>query len=61
MPDSSTYSEVEQILGQFFVAFGQGTGSVRVARETVAAIRDQYIGMIEKYSSSWEDDAVQVL
>jgi hypothetical protein len=61
MPDSRTYSEVEQILGQFFVAFGQGTGCVRVKRETIAAIRNHYIGMIETYSQSWEEDAVQVL
>ena len=61
MPESSTYSEVEQILGQFFVAFGQGTGCVRVARETVAAIRNHYVDMIQEYSPSWEEDAVQVL
>ena len=61
MPDSRTYSEVEQIMGQFFVAFGQGTGCVRGAPHTIAAIRHHYVGMIEQYSASWEEDAVQVL
>ncbi|MGB2713058.1 MAG: hypothetical protein WBC51_02700 [Vicinamibacterales bacterium] len=61
MPDSSAYSEVEQILGQFFVAFGQGAGCVRVRRETVLAIRDRYIDVIEAESHTWEEEAVQVL
>ena len=61
MADSSGYSDVEQILGQFFVAFGQGSGCVRVGRETILAIRDQYIDMIAKEYGSWEEEAVQVL
>ena len=61
MPDSGAYSEVEQILGQFFVAFGQGAGCVRVARDTIVAIRNQYVGMIEKEARTWEEDSVQVL
>lgn len=61
MPDSSGYSEVEQILGQFFVAFGQGAGCVRVRRETILAIRERYLAVIETEAHSWEEEAVQVL
>jgi hypothetical protein len=61
MAYSSGSSDVEQILGQFYVAFGQGAGCVRVKRETIGAIREHYIGLIEKNASSWEADAVQVL
>lgn len=54
-------SGVELILGQFYVAFGQGAGCVRVHRETIGAIREHYVGLIEKNADSWEAEGVQVL
>jgi hypothetical protein len=50
------------ILDQILVAFGQGTGPLRVARDAAAALRDRY----EPYAddsvlASWGEVAVQVL
>jgi hypothetical protein len=50
------------LLGQVCVAFGQGTGPVRVSREAVAALRDRYGALFtEDLARRWDDVAVQAL
>lgn len=51
-----------KILAQVLVAFGQGTGPVRVSREACAALVAHYEPMIEPaIEISWEIDGVQAL
>jgi len=50
------------IMAQIFVAFGQGTGSVRVSRGACAALHRRYYGWIgESILAIWESEAVQIL
>ena len=50
------------IMAQIYVAFGQGTGAVRVSQDVCVALRKLYQGRItNKVIASWETDAVQVL
>jgi len=52
----------EVVLGQICVAFGQGTGAVRVSREAVAALRERYGPLLTAdILRQWEMLAVQVL
>ena len=52
----------EGIMAQVYVAFGQGTGEVRVSQEACTALYDRYFGMItEQVLADWGDQAVQVL
>ena len=53
---------VNQILDQILVAFGQGTGAVRVARDAAAALRDRYEPYVDdRIVRDWDEVAVQVL
>jgi hypothetical protein len=50
------------LLGQACIAFGQGTGTLRVTREAVAALRERYDAMVtEDLVERWDTVAVQVL
>ena len=50
------------IMAQIYVAFGQGTGAVRVSQDVCVALRDHYQGRItDAVIARWEIDAVQVL
>lgn len=50
------------IMAQIFVAFGQGTGPVRVSQDVCTALSDLYQGRItDEVIDRWETLAVQVL
>jgi hypothetical protein len=50
------------IMAQIYVAFGQGTGAVRVSQDVCVALRDHYQGRItDDVIARWETLAVQVL
>jgi len=50
------------IMAQIYVAFGQGTGAVRVSQEVCAALYDRYFQRIDAaLVRDWESLAVQVL
>jgi hypothetical protein len=52
----------EGIMAQVCVAFGQGTGEIRVAQEACLALYDRYSKMItDQVLEDWGDQAVQVL
>lgn len=52
----------EGILSQTCLAFGQGTGAVRVSQDACRALRDRYSPRIDAdLIASWEHEAVQVL
>lgn len=60
-PEASTYTR-QGILDHVLVAFGQGTGAVRVARAAAAALRDRYEPYVDdRVLASWGEVAVQVL
>jgi hypothetical protein len=44
----SLETEVEARLGQALVAFGQGSGAIRVGREMVLALRERYESRLRK-------------
>ena len=51
------------IMAQIWVAFGQGTGSVRISQKAVMALHEKYFEHIEKIgiTNFWGTEAVQVL
>lgn len=51
----------EDILGQFFYAFGQGAGSMRVQRSAIAALRARYAGPIQAAPGPWKAVSANVL
>jgi hypothetical protein len=52
----------EGILAQVCVAFGQGTGEVRVSQEACMALYNRYAGMLtDQVIDIWEQEAVQAL
>jgi hypothetical protein len=52
----------EGIMAQIWVAFGQGTGTIRVSQEAAWALRELYYDAIDETALSvWESEAVQVL
>lgn len=59
---NSTYTQ-EGIMDQIFVAFGQGTGMLRVSHDAVAVLRQLYFDAItpEIVDTHWATQAVQVL
>lgn len=58
----NTLSEsANDILGQFYCAFGQGAGSIRIQRSTIAALRARYAGPIAGAIAEWDTAAPQVL
>ena len=54
-------STVHEILVQLFIAFGQGAGTMRVSRETIAAATRDYVDRIEQHVDRWESIQVQTL
>ena len=49
-------------MAQIYVAFGQGTGAVRVSQDACKVLRKRYYGRIDpSIVDSWETTAVQVL
>jgi hypothetical protein len=61
-PETDAAYTRQGILDQILVAFGQGTGAVRVAREAAAALRDRYEPYVdERVLEKWGDVAVQIL
>jgi hypothetical protein len=51
----------EDILGQFYYAFGQGAGAVRVERGAIAAFRNRYFANIKAAPAPWNAVAGNVL
>lgn len=50
------------IMAQIYVAFGQGTGAVRVSQDVCAALRDRYYARIDDaVVKGWEALAGQIL
>jgi hypothetical protein len=50
------------IMAQIYVAFGQGTGAMRVSQDVCAALRSRYYGRIDDaVVKGWEALAGQVL
>ena len=59
---SNTVGEaVNDILGQFYCAFGQGAGAIRIRRTAIAALRARYSGPIQNALAEWERSAPHVL
>jgi hypothetical protein len=59
---NGTYTQ-EGIMAQIWVAFGQGTGAVRVSQSATMELYNIYFAAItpEIVSNKWEGDGVQVL
>ncbi|MRR13089.1 hypothetical protein EG835_11670 [bacterium] len=53
--------QVEEMLGQVLVVFGQGTGVIRIPRKTVAAIRSRYVAMKDRALPVWDTQAAEAL
>src|ERR1019366_5719120 len=51
----------EDILGQFYYAFGQGAGMIRVERGAIAALRHRYFNNIKAAPAPWNAVAGNVL
>lgn len=51
----------EDILGQFYCAFGQGAGSVRISRSAIASFRRRYFDPIKASPGPWKAVAPNVL
>jgi histone H3/H4 len=58
---SKSVSDPEDILGQFFFAFGQGAGTMRVRRGAIAALRQRYQDPIRAAGGDWDTAAPHVL
>lgn len=64
---AGTKEDVEDIVGLFLLAFGQGVNPLHVHRSTVRAIRDQLTPTISAavrspdWNSEWKADAASVL
>jgi hypothetical protein len=54
-------AEVEEIAGQILIAFGQGTGAIRVPRGTVRTMRAYFRRFAEKAVPRWGVDGSEVL
>ena len=53
--------EAESILGQFYCAFAQGAGTMRIRRDAIVALRARYLGPIQTQTTSWRGLASSVL
>jgi histone H3/H4 len=51
----------EDILGQFYYAFGQGAGTMRVRQEAIAALRRRYYPAIQASADAWPEVAGNIL
>lgn len=56
-----TTENADDVLGQFYCAFAQGAGTMRVAREAVAALRHRYFENIKASPAPWSASAGSVL
>jgi hypothetical protein len=54
-------ADIEDIVGQCWVAFGQGAGSMKVSREAIAAGRKHYTDYFSNHIATWDDDSLQML
>lgn len=57
----TTADNPEDILGQFYFAFGQGAGAMRVQREAISALRARYYGPIQTVVTTWDQIGSSVL
>jgi hypothetical protein len=57
----TTIESPDDILGQFYFAFGQGAGTMRVRREAIAALRRRYRPAIQTSAAVWPEAAGNVL
>ncbi|HKV98841.1 MAG TPA: hypothetical protein VJN96_03395 [Vicinamibacterales bacterium] len=53
--------QAEDILGQFYCAFAQGAGAMRIRRGAIRALRGRYFGPIQTLGAQWEEIAPSVL
>jgi hypothetical protein len=53
--------QAEDILGQFYCAFAQGAGAMRIRRGAIRALRGRYFGPIQTLGGQWEEIASSVL
>lgn len=60
-PKHQIREKEEKILAQIYVAFGQGTGEIRVARGACNALCAQALPRLEALQAGWDTDAVQIL
>lgn len=51
----------EDILGQFYYAFGQGAGTMRVRQEAISALRRRYYPAIQASAARWPEVAGNIL
>ena len=59
---SSESTGAENIIGQCYIAFGQGLGSMRVSRNAVEALRERYLQIITpEVLEQWDIFGSQVL
>lgn len=50
------------VMAQIYVAFGQGTGAVRVSQDACAGLHARYYGLItDQVIQDWDTQGVQVL
>lgn len=57
----SETDRVEEMMGQVLVVFGQGTGTIRIPRRTIAAIRGRYLAMKDRALPVWDTEAAEAL
>lgn len=62
MPDESSAEQREAIFRQILVAFGQGTGPMRVSRAATAKLHERYHGWVdERVAGQWDDAGSHIL
>lgn len=61
MMDGTVRDSVNDILGQFYCAFGHGAGAIRIRRSAIAALRARYSEPIQNALAEWEGAAPHVL
>jgi hypothetical protein len=62
MADKSTPEQRDAIYHQMLVAFGQGTGSMRVSRSATEALRSRYQGWVDdNVVGQWDAAGTHVL
>ena len=50
------------IMAQVYIAFGQGTGPIRVSQDTCSELHDHFYHRItDQVVDEWDEEAVQVL
>lgn len=54
-------ADQDDIMGQIFIAFGQGAGTMRVSRKTCAELRGRYFRKINEAIPQWDAQGAQAL